>query len=131
MPYAVVTGPVIPANADVILMGRIKSRSGEYISQSTISTIAWTLTDVSDGPNSGTTVASSTFTVSAVVFNSLQTDAFWTKDTTGYNFRGIITATNIPTTYSGDRLQADVKFTMTSGEVLRGQWNWPTSKTYG
>lgn len=136
MPYAVITGVLVPGACDVALMGRARSQStGQLVTQATVSSIAWTLTDTTaiGGP---TLLASGTFAAATSIFNAPVVDAGWTwalqgKDTVGYNFRGIIAAASIPLSSSGDRLVADVKITMTSGEVLRGQFNWPTVQVYG
>ncbi len=130
MPYAVITSVLIPGNADVVLLGRIRSRTGALITQATVSAIAWTMSDTSDGSAQGV-VASGTFTVSAVVFNQLQLDRLWTKDATGYNFRAVIPGTSIPTANSGHRMQGDVKITMATGEILRGIFMWPSAKVWG
>jgi hypothetical protein len=63
---------------------------------------------------SGTSGNASALTVASVVFDTLQTDGRWTKDTTGYNFRDRIAGTNFPT---GDtRYVIEYQFTGASSE---------------
>jgi hypothetical protein len=110
----------------VVLLARIRGRGG-YLNQATVSAIAWTLSDAT----LGTVLTSGTFPAASVVFNGLQLDYTWTKDQTGYNFSAVIQAANMPLANSGDRMAADVKFTMVGGEVMRVQWNFPTLQVYG
>ena len=126
MPYAIITSVIVHGNADVALLGRIRGRGG-YVTHATVSSIAWYLSDAT----TQTVITNSTFTVASVIFDQLQLDDMWTKDTTGYNFRGVITAASIPLANSGNRMAGDVKFTMSSGEILRGQFNWPSAKVFG
>ena len=126
MYYAVITSVLLPGNGDVVLLARIRGRGG-YLTQATVSTLAWYLTDAT----MGTIVTNSTFTVSSVVFDQLQIDHLWAKDATGYNFRGVIGGASIPLANSGNRMAADVKFTMASAEIMRVQFNWLSAKVYG
>jgi len=130
MPHAVFTSVLIPGNADVVLLARIRNRAGSLLTQATVASIAWTLSDVSDGANQGV-LATGTFVVADTIFDALQVDELWVKDTEGYLFRGVIAAASIPTANSGHRMQADVKITMASGEILRGIFNWPSAKVWG
>ena len=83
MPYAVITGPIIPQNADVILLARIKSRTGDYLTQATVSAIAYSVYDASQGANNAVALVSGSLVIASVIFNSLQVDSLWTKDSTG------------------------------------------------
>ncbi len=130
MPYAVFTSVLVPGSADVVLLGRVRSRGGELLTQATVASIAWTLSDVSDGAAQGV-LATGAFVVADTIFDQLQVDALWTKDSVGYCFKGVIAAASLPLANSGHRMQADVKITMASGEVLRGSYNWPSAKVWG
>jgi len=64
-------------------MARIQGDDAVNITQSDVTSIT-----LKTFLNYGTTATSTTsLTVSAVVFDALQTDARWTKDSTGYCFR--------------------------------------------
>ncbi len=65
------------------IMARVRLPSAAYITQSAISTVtvSYRRTDVTGA------ITTTSLTVSAVVFDTLQTGNFWTKDPTGYNFK--------------------------------------------
>lgn len=65
-------------------MARILGEDAEPIVQSDVSSIAL---KVYDQENAIAAITEVTPVVSSVIFNSLQTDARWTSDATGYNFR--------------------------------------------
>ena len=69
-------------------MARIQRDDAAYITQATTSTIV-----LKTFKNLSTTATSTTsLTVSSTVFDALQTDARWSKDSTGYNFRYAVPA---------------------------------------
>ncbi len=123
----VVTATAIPGNADVTLLDRARALvTNALITQATVSSIAWAVVDL----DLATTLATGTFSKTATVFDSLQTDTRWTKDSIGYNFKAVLPAANFPVANSGNRMRADVKFTMVSGEVFRLEFEWPTLQVY-
>ena len=72
-----------------VLMARIFDSAGVDIQQAGIDTVTYYVYD-----ETGTLVGtSSTLTVATVVFDTLQTGAPWTKDTTGYNFKWTMSPT--------------------------------------
>ena len=67
----------------ITCMARIQGDDAVNITQSDVTSIT-----LKTFLNYGTTATTTTsLTVSTSVFNALQTDARWTKDSTGYNFR--------------------------------------------
>lgn len=130
MPLPIVTARAIPGNADVVLLARLRSRQGaDLVTRAAVSSIAWALQDLT----SGTQILTGSFVVDDSVFDSLQTDGVWTRDSAaapgtdgvaGYNFRGLIPASALPVASSGHRLQTDVRLAMVSGEVLRIIFQW-------
>ena len=70
-------------DATFALMSRFEI-DGSNATQEDCSSIAVKAWDTSDF---GTEVLDATLTVATVVFDTLQTDGRWVKDSTGYNFR--------------------------------------------
>lgn len=65
------------------LMARVQGNDGQNIKQADLTAITCKVFDKTDATN----VATPSITVSAVIFDTLQTDDRWTVDVTGYNFR--------------------------------------------
>ena len=90
-------------------MARIVGADSTAITQSTTSAI--TLAVFKNSSTVATYTAS--LTVADVVFDALQTDGRWTKDSTGYNFRYAVIASVFD---DGDATYTvEFKFTPTSG----------------
>ena len=94
-------------------MARIQGVDAANIVQADISSIAYSIFDLAD-PTSATDTGS--LTVASVVFDALQTDARWSEDETGYNFRWDVPA-SIPATGT-KRYRFEIAFTPGSGEVF-------------
>lgn len=107
------------------LMARIYGQAATPITQSTISSVALKVFDVS----SSTSVATATPVVATCIFDTLQTDAYWTKDATGYNFRYSTLASQVPN--GGSRYRFEFTFTPTSGAVFPVVFEVPTMDLYG
>lgn len=136
------TGTCTP-DSDTTLYARIRSKSG-LVTQATVSSISYSIYDLTDQASQTT----GTFTVSSVIFDSLQQDdPRWTTDSAerpgtdgsyGYNFRATISAGDFSDvdTYSktGDpkphQYQVDVKFTLADGQVLVHVWKLNQIVTY-
>lgn len=75
-------------------MARIETLSGSNITQASLASIAYSVWPQSN-PNS---ISSGTLTISAVIFDTLQTNYNWdtTRYPNGYNFRWIVPSTLIP-----------------------------------
>lgn len=100
------------------LMARVTGRTGANITQASLTSITlygYNIANVASPVASGVAL-----TVSSVVFDTLQTDARWTEDDTGYNFRYDLPASYIAT--PGEYLFEFV-FDPTSGENFVLVWN--------
>lgn len=145
---AVITG-VVPARTGVTLLARLLGNAGTPVTQASLTSIGYTVTDTTNGLAVGT----GTFTVSASVFNGLQVnDPRWTFDTalspgrdglTGYNFLATLPASLFAVTaltaapaapwqpVQPRTFQADVAFTPVSGERFTVVFRWQEVQVYG
>jgi hypothetical protein len=105
--------PTFHVNEDTspTIMYRMWDHEASGITETGTDTIFYAVHDIDD---SDTAVVESTeLTVAEVVSDTYQTDARWTKDTTGYNFLWPIPAEVIP---EGDKTyQVALTFTPSSG----------------
>lgn len=109
-----------------VFMAQVRGQSAALITQASITSISyrvWNLTtgdevnvDPEGSSSSGSQTTNDPLTVSAVVFDTLQTDAGWTKDQYGYNFRHTMPAAAFPD--GNVRYKVEYKFTPTSGEAF-------------
>jgi hypothetical protein len=107
------------------LMARVQGSDAANVQQADISSIAYSVFDLSD---TTTATATGTLTVASVVFDSLQTDARWTEDSTGYNFRWDVPASIGAT---GDKVyRIEIAFTPASGEVFHAVFEARTVGLY-
>ena len=112
-------------DSGISLMARITGTDAANIAQSDVSSIAYSVFDSNDY---STAVSTGALTVSNVVFNSLQTDARWTTDSTGYNFRWDMPASILTV---GDRVyRVEITITPSSGEVYHVVFDVSTVPIY-
>lgn len=133
MGLSLITGQAFPAKTGTTLLARLRGQGGQLVTQASISAIAYAITDLT----TGVTVATGSLTVSAVLFDTLQQDPIWTRDSAslpgpdgswGYNFKTTLAAASIAN--GGDRYRADVKLTPVSGEPFIVLWEWKTLAVY-
>lgn len=74
---------------DWIALARLSAAAGTILIQSDIDSCEVYVYDKRDPQ---TLLYAAGLTVSGIIFNSLQTDGFWDKDSVGYNFRHRLTA---------------------------------------
>lgn len=101
--------------SDYTLMGRVLGADGTRITQASISSIAAYVFDYASGEQVGATLAPA---VSDSVFNTLQTDARWTEDSTGYNFRITVPGSYFAT--GNAKYRVETVLTPVSGSVFPG-----------
>jgi hypothetical protein len=110
-------------NGSATLMARIVGSNGVNITQADIATIRYSVYMLDDqNPDARTPVTGHsqvTLLVYSIVFNSLQTDATWTVDAVGYNFRHILdVAANPAFPVAGRRYLIEYALTPLSGQVI-------------
>jgi len=110
-------------NGTVTLMARIVGANGANLVQAGISAIQYSIYLLDDqDADARTAVTGHTdagLTVSDVIFDSLQADAIWTVDTTGYNFRHVPdVSTNPAFAIAGRRYLVEYRITPTTGQVI-------------
>jgi hypothetical protein len=120
------------AGSGVSLMDRVQGNAGTNITQASISTISYSVyryatRDDAEAAQDGTeVVAATSLTVSAVVYDTLQTSSPWssTQDSTGYNFRYNSVAADRPAVDGGGTYwhRFDVLFTPPSGAPFVLVW---------
>ena len=142
MTRSTITGQPIPGATGVGLFARIAGNYGQLITWGSLTSIAYTVSDLT----SGVPVGSGTWSPSLVVLNSLVTgDPRWTIDTeaspgrdgrSGYNFLAVLPAALFPTRAVQPRdllagyqpppvrYQCDVAFTPVTGEPFRVIFSW-------
>jgi hypothetical protein len=110
-------------NGSATLMARVVRQTGANISESDISAIHYSVYLLDDqNADSRTAVTGHTnvaLAVAGVVFNTLQTDAIWTVDTTGYNFRHVLDiSAQTAFAIAGRRYLIEYRITPTAGQVI-------------
>ena len=115
------------------LMARVTGSDAVAITQAAIASIAYAVYDLAD---TSAAVDSGTLTVADVVFDSLQTDARWTEDSTGYNFRWQLDGSQIDNfdVASGaeqkKRYRAEAVLTDTAGDKIVLVWQLGVTNVY-
>jgi hypothetical protein len=121
---------IVQDGGTVICMGRILNRESSTLAaftQSDITSITYTVSLIDDSDKDTLTAVTNhtavSLTVSAVIFNTMQTPSLWTQnvDATGYNFRHTIPiSTNPAFTTAGRRY----KIVYTCVPVVGQKENW-------
>lgn len=121
MPSPHVITAVVWEDSGPQLMARVVKDAGTAIAQSDISSIVYHVYDTRDLTTD--LAQNSPLTVSSVVFDSLQTDARWTEDDTGYNFRFQMDPDELPN--APRTALVEVIFTPASGYNFPVVYNLP------
>ncbi len=108
-------------DGDVTEMARFQI-NGANATQSDITAITRHIFDVS-GLTPDTDLDGAAVAVASTVFDALQTDGYWTKDPTGYNFRNRVPATMFVT--GGHTYRVEYAFTGSGGEKFKMVFEHP------
>ena len=87
-------------NGSATLLARVVEPAGAIVTQGDIASLKYSVYLLDDeDPDLQTPVAGHSdvpLAVSAILFNILQTDGLWTKDTSGYNFKHVLEVATHP-----------------------------------
>ena len=121
----IITGNAVE-NSGVTLLARLLGNGGTPVTQASLASIAYTVTDLNQGT---VIVTGSALTISQVIFDTLQLAPVWTKDAVGYNFLAALPGSLF--TNGGDTYQVDVVFTPVTGNPFRQSWQLVLQTVYG
>ena len=91
----IITGKVCEDSTSA-LVARVLGRDGAAITQASLSSITCKVYDL-DQAKVPTLISTPTVVVADSIFDTLQTDATWSVDSVGYNFRFYLPASAVPT----------------------------------
>jgi hypothetical protein len=110
-------------NGSTVILARIVDAEGTPIQQADLSSISYSVYLLDEVDPDTMTVATGhdgeTLTIADVVYDTLQTDAIWDVDSTGYNFKHTLdVSTNQAFTVAGRDYQIRYELTPTTGQVV-------------
>lgn len=109
MPAPIVTKAMVWEDSGAAFMARVVGNTAANMTQASITGATVKVYD-----SAGTSQLSDSMTISSVVFDTLQTDARWTVDSTGYNFLYAIADTVFTT--GNESYTVEFMFDPVSGE---------------
>ena len=122
MAAAVDTFGSVFKNGTITNMARITGADAANITQSDISSGTYSVFLLNDQDADDRTATLHTdlpLTIASVIFDTLQTDARWTEDDTGYNFRHTVdVSSSTAFETAGRRYLVEYKLTPSSGQVI-------------
>lgn len=110
-------------NGTITSLARVVGADGSNITQSDISSGVYSIYLLDDQDADGRTVVANhtaaSLTIADVIFDTLQTDAIWTKDNEGYNFKHTIDISNdVAFAIAGRRYLVEYTLTPSSGQKI-------------
>lgn len=123
MPAACDIYGTVHKGATTTILARIVDNAAANVTQSAITSGTYSIFLLDDDDVDVRTAIANhqdvSLTVASVIFDTLQTDARWTVDATGYNFRHTIdVSTNEAFTIAGRNYLVEYLLTPTSGQVI-------------
>lgn len=100
------------------LMARIIGPDATVLTTTKVTGITYSVYDTA-APTTAI-VGGSTLTVATVVFDTMQTDARWDRDATGYNFRYDVQSSELPN--GKKKYRFEFKFDPVSGQDFHVAW---------
>ena len=110
-------------NGSATLLARVVGAAGAVLTQADLAAVKYSIylldDDDADSQTAVTGHAGVTLPVSAVVFDTLQTDALWTKDAVGYNVKHVLEVAGHPAFAAAGRSYRIVyELTPAAGQVI-------------
>jgi hypothetical protein len=110
-------------NGSATLLARVVGATGTPVTQADIAAVKYSIYLLDeDDPDSQTAVTGHVavpLSVSAVIFDALQTDSLWTKDAVGYNFKHVLDVAAHPAFAAAGRSYRIVyELTPAAGQVI-------------
>ena len=110
-------------NGSVTLLARVVGKDGQNILQADIASAKYSVYLLDDQDADSRTAITGhsdvALSVADVVFNTLQNDALWTVDETGYNFRHVLDVSEHQAfTVAGRRFLVEFELTPGTGQVI-------------
>ncbi len=103
---------------------RITDADGVNLTQADVATITRDVVDASRGKS---LQLAQSVTVASVVYDTLQTDAMWTVDTDGYNFKCTVPGSLLP--HAGRIYRVRFNITTTGGTLFYSNWEFHTHES--
>jgi hypothetical protein len=116
---------IISAESAQTFLARITDSSANILVPAAVSTVSIEIFDRNTRLQVGTTLTPSP---SSVIFTTLQTNAIWTQDATGYNFLVVIAGTYFPV--GGTTYRVEVTITPVGGNPFKVLWDLPTIEVF-
>ena len=110
-------------NGSLTMLARVVGADAADITQSDISTATYSVYLLDDeDPDSRTAITGhedESITVSALIYDTLQTDDLWSVDTTGYNFAHVLDVSTYDAfPVAGAEYLVEFKLTPATGQVI-------------
>ena len=110
-------------NGSITLLARIVGADGSPIVQADVASAAYSVYLLDDQDADARNVVAGhdgvALSVASIVFDTLQTDALWTVDATGYNFRHVLdVSANQAFAIAGRRYLVEFELTPGSGQEI-------------
>lgn len=108
------------------LMARVVGPNAATVTSTMLSGITYSVYDTAEPSTS--LVNASTLTIGDVIYDTLQTDARWSRDSVGYNFRFDTFSSELPT--GKRKYRYEFRFVPVSGQQFHAAWEITTVDLY-
>lgn len=107
-------------------MARVIGPDATTVTSTMISGVTYSVYDTAEP--STALVSESTLTLGNVLYDTLQTDARWSRDSAGYNFRYDVQSTELP--QGKKKYRFEFRFAPVSGQPFHTVWEVTTVDLY-